>query len=345
MTKLPGTERAPLGIRLLQGLRRDLDWSTMTAEELAARSAAENRTVASRPARVIIGFPDRGAVIRWREVALPGRRLRVRVHRPSPGRRGRGADRTHLPLVLHVHGGGFVGTAVQSDWVNSHLAARLPAVVVSVEHRLLAPGTPMSAAADDGWDVLRHVLENAAAWGVDPARTAVFGESAGGLIAALAALRARASGLALAAQVLVNPCVDLTPAMFDHASITQHAHSPTLTVARLEVFRRLAVPRGTDPRAVSPLHADDLGGLAPALVVVPTLDPVADHGRRYAERLRAAGTPARTAEHPGATHAFLSTPGVVRQARAARDQIAGFLRDRLVDARPGRDEIDQDGKR
>jgi acetyl esterase len=344
MSGATGTERAPLGIRLLQGLRRDLDWSTMTPEELADRSAAENRTVASRAARIIIGFPDRGAVIRWREVALPGRRLRVRVHRPSPGRRGRGGDRTGLPLVLHVHGGGFVGTAVQSDWVNSHLAARLPAVVVSVEHRLLAPGIPMQAAADDGWEVLRHVVENAVAWGVDPARTAVFGESAGALIAALAALRARESGLALAAQVLVNPCVDLTPAMFDHDSITRHAHSPTLTAARLEVFRRLAAPPGTDPRAVSPLHAD-LTGLAPALVVVPTLDPVADHGRRYAERLRAAGTPVRTAEHPGATHAFLSTPGVVPQAKVARGQIAGFLRDRLVDARPGRDEIDGDGKR
>jgi acetyl esterase len=93
------------------------------------------------------------------------------------------------------------------------------------------------------------------------------------------------------------------------------------------------------------LHADDLGGPAPALVVVPTLDPVADHGRRYAERLRAAGTSARTAEHPGATHAFLSTPGLVPQAEAARAQIAGFLRDRLVEARQGGDDIDEDGKR
>jgi acetyl esterase len=133
-----------------------------------------------------------------------------------------------------VHGGGFVGTAVQSDWVNSHLAMR------------------------------------------------------------------------------------------------EHATSPMLTVTQIELFRRLAVPAGTDPRAVSPLYADDLSGLAPALVVVPTLDPVADHGRTYAERLREAGTPARLTEHPGATHAFLSMPGLVPQAKSARTEIAEFLRDRLA---------------
>jgi len=67
--------------------------------------------------------------------------------------------------------------------------------------------------------------------------------------------------------------------------------------------------------------------LAPALVVVPTLDPLADHGRTYAERLRAAGTPVRLTEHPGAPHAFLSMPGLVPQARAARTEIITFLRE------------------
>jgi acetyl esterase len=223
-----------------------------------------------------------------------------------------------------------VGTAAQSDWINSHLAARLPALVVSVEHRLLDAETPLAAAVDDGWDVLRHVLRHAAEWGVDPARAAVFGESAGALVTALAAVRARDSGLPLQAQVLVNPAADLTEAMSDHASSTQHAQSPTLTVAQMRLFLRLAVPPGTDPRAMSPLHADDLSGLAPALVVVPTLDLVADHGRRYAERLREAGTPARLTEHPGAPHAFLSMPGLVPQAGAARAEILAFLTARLA---------------
>jgi acetyl esterase len=324
MSDATRTDRPPLGIRLLAPVAgKQPDWSAMTAEELVAHSAAENRKRSSPLMRVITGFPDRGAAIGWQEVALPGRELPVRVHRPTSGG-------TELPLVLHVHGGGFVGTATQSDWVNSHLAARLPAVVVSVEHRLLAPGTPMPAAVDDGWDVLRHVVERAARWGVDPARAAVFGESAGAMIAALTAIRARDSGLSLRAQVLVNPCVDLTSTMLDYDSVSRHAHAPVLDVTRMRAFHRLAVPPGVDPRAVSPLHADDLSGLAPALVVVPTVDPVADHGRCYAERLRGAGTPVQLREHPGATHAFLSTPGVVPQARAARVQIAGFLRHRLA---------------
>ncbi|WP_051580553.1 alpha/beta hydrolase [Pseudonocardia acaciae] len=316
-------ELPPLRLRVLGALRGEPDWPAMTAEGLAAYREAENRRRASRLMRVITGIPDRGAEIRWREVALPDRRLRVRVYRPAR------AD-GHLPLVLHVHAGGMVGTAVQSDWLNSHLAARLPSVVVSVEHRLLAPGTPLSCAADDGWDALRHLLEHAASWGIDPGRVAVAGESAGALIVALAAIRARDAGLPLRAQVLANPCLDLTSTMLDHASMTEHAHSPTLSVTQVEAFRRYAVPPGTDPRAVSPLHADDLTGLAPALVVVPTIDPVADHGRRYAERLDAAGTPARLAEHPGATHGLVSMPGLMPQARTARTQLTGFLRDHLT---------------
>lgn len=275
---------------------------------------------------MITGHPDRGAAVRWQEVVRPDRTLRVRVHRPSHVPAG-GAG---LPLVVHVHGGGFVGTAVQSDWVNSHLAARLPALVVSVEHRLLAPGVPLSAAADDGWDALEHVIEHAVEWEVDAGRVAVFGESTGAAISALAAIRARDAGLPLRAQVLVNPCVDVTSAMYDHDSVTRYAGSPTLTMAQMQLFARLAVPPGADPRSVSPLQARNLTGLAPALVVVPTFDPAADHGRSYAERLRRAGTPARVIEHPGATHAFLSMPGVVPQAKAARAEIAEFLRGRLT---------------
>lgn len=330
MSHPTAVQQPPLGIRLLHALRKEPDWLTMPAEALVAFRDAENRRRASGLARVITGFPERGATIGWQQVALPDRVLRVRVYRPSPGRRGPDAGLASLPLVLHVHGGGFVGTAAQSDWVNSHLAGRLPAVVVSVEHRLLSPEIPLSAAVDDGWDVLRHVVQHAAQWGVDPARAAVFGESAGSMVTALAAIRARESDLLLRAQVLVNPCVDLTSTAFDYASMTEHANSPTLTVTQMELFRRLAVPEGTDPRAVSPLYADDLNGLAPALVVVPTLDPLADHGRAYALRLREAGTPVQLTERSGAGHAFLSMPGVVPQARAARARIAGFLRDRLA---------------
>lgn len=325
MSDTAAVRQAPLGIRLLHALRKQPDWLTMPADALVAFRDAENRRRASGLMRVITGFPDRGVTIGWQQVALPDRVVKVRVYRPS-----RGGPEAGLPLVVHVHGGGFVGTAAQSDWINSHLAAQLPAVVVSVEHRLLGPDTPMSAAVDDGWDVLRHVMRHAAQWGVNPAWTAVVGESFGSMVTALAAIRARESGLLLRAQVLVNPCVDLTPMAFDYVSMSEHADSPTLTMPQMELLIRLAVPQGSDPRAVSPLYADDLSGLAPALVVVPTLDPLADQGRAYADRLDDAGTPVQLSEHPGAGHAFVSMPGVVPQAKAARARITEFLRARLA---------------
>ncbi|ARX81084.1 MULTISPECIES: alpha/beta hydrolase [Streptomyces] len=306
------------------------DWATITAEELVAYREAENRFRASSAARPFLGEPDPGATVQWETVALPGRELPVRVYRPAPEHDDGSAGRTGLPLVLHVHGGGFVGTAAQCDWVTSHVAARLPAVVVSVEHRLVDQDHPLADAVDDGWDVLTHVLSEAGRWGVDPARTAVFGESCGALICALTAIRARRADVGLRAQVLVNPAVDVTGTMFAYPSITEHAHTPTLALPVLRLFQRLAVPEGTDPRALSPLYADDLGGLPPALVVVPTHDPLADHGRRYAEGLRAAGTSVRLTEHPEAPHAFLSLPGVVPQAEPARAEILDFLRASLA---------------
>ncbi|GAA4069382.1 alpha/beta hydrolase [Actinomadura miaoliensis] len=306
------------------------DFSAITTEELIAYRAAENGWRASGAARAILGDPDPGAAIEWQDIALPGRDLPVRVYRPVSTGDGEAAVRTGLPLVVHVHGGGFVGTAVQCDWTNSHLAARLPALVVSVEHRLVAPDSPLANAADDGWDVLQHVMRHASQWGIDPTRTAVFGESFGALISALTAIRAREAGMPLKAQVMVNPVVDVTETMYDYPSMAEHAYSPTLALPQLRLLQRLAVPPGTDARAFSPLYADDLSGLAPALVVVPTQDAVADHGRRYAERLRVAGTSVRLTEYPGARHAFLTLPGVEPQAGAAQAEILEFLRASLT---------------
>ncbi|WP_275106928.1 alpha/beta hydrolase fold domain-containing protein [Nocardia terpenica] len=144
-------------------------------------------------------------------------------------------------------------------------------------------------------------------------------------------MRARESGLRLRAQVLVNPAVDVSDTMFGYPSMTEYADTPTVGTAQLELFRRLAVPSGTDARALSPLYAEDLDGLAPALVLVPTHDAVADHGRRYAERLHASGTPTQLIEYPGAPHAFLTLPGVVPQAETARSDIREFLRASLAE--------------
>ncbi|MYW92954.1 alpha/beta hydrolase [Amycolatopsis rubida] len=324
MTK--DTDRPSLRIRLYAALGKEPEWSRITAEELHTLRLRVNRKRASPLARIITGRMDPHATAEWREMALPGRTLPVRVYRPFPDRHDTAGA---LPLVLHVHGGGFVGTAAQSDWINSHLAARLPAVVMSVDHRLLAPGTPLADAVDDGWEALEHVCRAPEEWGVDPGRAAVFGESAGGLIAALVAIRARDAGLSLRAQVLANPCVDVASSMNDLPSYRRYAENPTLTTGQMEMFLRLALPPGTDASALSPLRAEDASGLPSALVVVPTHDPISDQGRRYAARLRESGSPVQVSEYPGATHAFLSMPNLVPQAKAARAEITAFLEQRL----------------
>lgn len=144
MSDTTGTQQPPLGVRLLHALGREPDLATMSGEEPTACREAQNRKVTSGLARLITGVPDRRATTGWQQVARPDRTLRV--YRPSPGHPPAGS--AGLPPV---HGGGFVGTAVQCDWLTSHLAGRLSAVVVSVEHRLLTPEIPLSG---DGWDVL-----------------------------------------------------------------------------------------------------------------------------------------------------------------------------------------------
>ncbi len=311
------TQQPPLGLRLVYSFRKEPDYRTITPAGLAELGETANRIVNSPLARLLTGRPHSGVSISWQEVELADRTIRVRVYRPNSSSR--------LPLVLHVHGGGYVGTAVQCDWINSHVAARASAVVVSVEHRLMDHTTPLAAIVDDGWDVLRHVYQRAADWGIDPTRVAVAGESAGSMVAALSALRARDAGMSLRAQVLINPCVDVTATALDYDSVTRYPDTPTLSREGIDFFRLLAVPEGTDPRPLSPLYADTLTGLPPTLIVIPVLDPVADHGRAYAASLREAGTLVEVTEHPKAGHAFISMPGLIPQAKPARDRIVNFL--------------------
>jgi acetyl esterase len=317
--------QAPLGARIV--LRDTVDWEALTDAEVIAARGKVNRLRRSRAVRVVTGLPDRRARIEEVTLGLPGRALVLRVHRPR--RAGPGNSGPGLPLILSFHGGGFlVGTAAQNDWLNSRLAARCPAVVVSVEYRL-APEHPLPQPVDDGYDTLVRLVEDPFGWGIDPAAVGLFGESAGGTLAALVALRARRDGPPLHAQVLGYPSTDWTGTMGDYPSVAANAGQPGLSVSEWRTARRLCVPPGLDPRSVSPLKFDDLAGLPPALVVTGALDPAGDHGRRYVERLRAAGTEARLSCYPRAVHSFLSVPGLVPAARPARREILGFLRGHL----------------
>jgi acetyl esterase len=201
-------------------------------------------------------------------------------------------------------------------------------VVVSVEYRL-APEHPLPGPVEDGYDTLVRLVDDPFGWGIDPTAVAVLGESAGGTLAALIALRARKEGPPLHAQVLTYPATDWSETMTDYPSIAANAANPGLSLSRLRTSRRLSVPPSLDPRSVSPVRFDNLADLPPTLVVTGELDPVDDQGRRYVERLRADGTNARLTCYPKAIHGFLSTPGLVPAARPARREILAFLRGHL----------------
>ena len=152
-----------------------------------------------------------------------------------------------------------------------------------------------------------------------------MGDSAGGNLAAVAALHARDNGIELALQVLIYPVVDFTDAMLSYPSALENA-DPILTPTSLTAFRRIWL-RDNDPTAplISPLVTSDLRGVASALVQTARFDPLRDQGEAYASRLRDVGALEALTEYPHAAHAFIATPGANRGARRARREIITHL--------------------
>ena len=194
--------------------------------------------------------------------------------------------------MVFFHGSGFVLCSLDThDGMCRNLCAGTGCVVVSVDYRL-APEAKFPAAPDDCLAATRWAVANAAALGADPGRVFVAGDSAGGNLAAVTALRIRdEGGPRLLGQLLIYPVTDYyepgTPSMIENAE------GYGLTRAGMIWFwnHYLAAPSdGANPHA-SPFRAADLSGLPPALVVTAEYDPLRDEGEYYADRLRQAGVP------------------------------------------------------
>jgi acetyl esterase len=243
--------------------------------------------------------------------------VRGRVYRP---------DSDHaLPVVVFAHGGGWVlGTIDSHDPFCRALAAHTPAVVVSVDYRL-APEHPFPAAIDDVWAATQWVARHATQLGGAPERIVVAGDSAGGNLAAVAALRARDAGLPLALQVLLYPVTDADLASSGYA---RYGEGLNLTRAKMRWFWEcyLDGADATHPHA-SPLRADDLSALAPALVLTAEHDPLTAEGEAYAQRLREAGVPVTVTQYDGQIHGFVRLRAQCgEQADQAAAQIVSAIR-------------------
>jgi acetyl esterase len=257
--------------------------------------------------------------------AIPGPNgpIRVRVYRPALP--AEVAPATPLPAFVFFHGGGWViGSLDTHDGVCRALCARTPCVVVSVDYRL-APEHRYPAAVEDAWAATVWVWERAGELMIQPGAVAVGGDSAGGNLAAVVALRARDKGMALRHQLLVYPACDFdtgTP------SYEENGAGFGLTKETMEWFGRHYLGPdgdGADHEA-SPLRAENLSGVAPALVQTAEFDPLRDEGEAYARRLSDAGVPVRLTRYDGTIHGFLRLPARIRLAEEALDEASGELR-------------------
>lgn len=244
--------------------------------------------------------------------------LRARLYRPSAA--------GDLPLVVFFHGGGFVLCDLEThDPLCRSLARASGCALVSVEYRL-APETRFPGPLEDCYAATADLATRAAELGIDAARIAVCGDSAGGTLAAVVAILARdRAGPRLAYQVLINPATDLAG---ESASAREFAEGHLLTGEMMRWFHDcyLGDRRQAANPLASPLRAPDLAGLAPATIITSEYDPLRDEAEAYAHRLRAAGVPVVARRYLGMLHGFLSMPYVTPVAAHAIADIGLDLR-------------------
>ncbi|HEX5223978.1 MAG TPA: alpha/beta hydrolase [Solirubrobacteraceae bacterium] len=311
-TLAPSTQ---LMLRLLE-LDGEEDIATVTPEQTRAARRRSADLYGARETRI-------GRV---RDVVIDG-------ETPMAGRHYAPAAGGSEDLIVFFHGGGFVfGDLDTHDGVCRMLAAHVGAHVLAVDYRL-APEHPFPAAAEDAHAALRWARANAAQLGADPGRVAVAGDSAGGNLAAVACQAARAAGDPQPVlQLLIYP---VTRFGSRYPSRELFGEGFFLTNSRMDWFDSHYLggeqEHALDPRA-SPLLADSLQGLAPAIVATAAFDPLRDEGEAYAQALRDAGVPTVTRRFSGLVHGFVSAAGVSRDAREALLELAGATRALLATA-------------
>jgi acetyl esterase len=276
------------------------------------------RTIVSGIAQMA-GNPEDVAATQELAIARPSGNgaIRARLYRPT--------SESSLPAVVWFHGGGWALGDMEIDDANCRaLANRARAVVVNVDYRL-APEDPFPAGADDCLAATRWVQDHTDELAIDPRRIAVAGESSGGNLAAVTALRMRDNDgrPALCFQLLVSAALDST---MSTESYQTYADGHFLTRDLMAWAWNQYCPGGLSQPQVSPMHAENLEGLPPALIVEAECDPLRDEGVVYARRLREAGVNAEVIEYPGMVHGFFGMPALFDTARKAVDDAAAALR-------------------
>ena len=245
---------------------------------------------------------------------------------PLPARLYAG-DASHPGVLLYLHGGGFtIGSLQTHDSLCRQLALRSGAAVVALAYRL-APEHRFPTAVHDACDAMQWLAREGHRLGLAVTRLAVGGDSAGGTLAAVCAIHARETGLALRAQLLITPG---TATGTDSDSYRDYGSGYLLDVDDVQwFFDHYADAAQRQDWRFAPLRAESLDDVAPVCMVLAECDPVVDDGIAYADRLRASGVPLAFDLVRGVTHDFIKMGRVLPQAQQALSFIGQTLRTAL----------------
>ena len=267
--------------------------------------------------------PDPQDVAEVRDLSCPGPHgaIPLRVYRPMGT-----AAADVLPVLVYYHGGGWLlGDLDLHDVACRHYANAAKCRVVSVDYRM-APEYKFPAAVDDCAAATGWVVAQADALGIDRKRLAVGGDSAGGNLAAVIALMARDGDLpAVAFQLLVYPVTDLGMTHDWYKRVTEGV---PLTSRTMDWFIDHYLPGSKDrvDWRASPLRAPDLSGVAPALVLTASYDPLCDEGVAYAERLEREGVRVIHLHFSDQLHGFVGQGRIIRAGTMALEMMAAALK-------------------
>ena len=258
------------------------------------------------------------STVEMREVDGPAGKIPVRIYTP--------AGKAPRPGIVFFHGGGFVVCDLDShDATCRELANGADCVVVSVDYRL-APEAKFPAAPEDCYAATQWVSREAEQLGIDPARIAVAGDSAGGNLAAVVAMMCRdRGGPSLVHQLLIYPVTDNR---FDTTSYKDNGSGYFLSANMMRWFwhHYLDSEADGDNPLASPLRARDLSGLPSATVLTAEYDPLRDEGCAYVKRLQEAGVATAHTNYPGVFHGFIGMTEQIPRARQAVEEACAALR-------------------
>jgi acetyl esterase len=282
--------------------------------------AAEARVSYRETRKPVQPVPPEVAALENRRVAGPPGGIGLRCYRPLGSELGQ-----ILPALVYIHGGGWtIGDLDTHDTLCRCLANQAGCAVFSVDYRL-GPEHKFPAAVDDCVAATRWLFGHAGELAIDAGRVAIGGDSAGGNLATVTALILRdAGGPTLRFQLLIYPATDQR---IDAPSHFELADGYLLTRDNILYFRSnyLRGPADYDDWRASPIRAENLAGLPPALVITAGFDPLRDEGKIYADALAAAGVSVVHTCYDGMIHGFFMMGGILDDANRAVAEAAAAL--------------------